>query len=197
MRVAALLTFVVLASAAPPQAPDSRPSPYGSPKYVAPQNAPSSIVVVGSKEPGERLIVTGQVTDGTKPLAGISIYVFHTDADGLYTRDGRNSDETARLHGAMRSDANGRYRFETIRPGNYPGFPPVPAHVHYVVRAPGYKLMMFELWFEDDHALAERRSVGMPDVPAIYPPNAVAIRPVTRDAGGVWHSTRDLTMVRE
>ena len=197
MRVAALLTFVALASAAASQAPDLIPAPYLSPKYVAPQNAPSSIVVAGKKEPGERLIVTGQVTDGTKPLAGVSIYVFHTDADGLYTKNGGNSDETARLHGVMRSDANGRYRYETIRPGGYPGFPPNPAHVHYVVRAPGYKFMMFELWFEDDPALAERRKVGKPDVPAIYPPNAVAIRPVTRDAGGVWHSTRDLEMARE
>lgn len=197
MRVAALLMFVALASAAPSQAPDPSPSPYLSPKYVAPQNTPSSIVVVGKQEPGERLIVTGQVTDGTKPLADVSIYVFQTDANGLYTTDGRNSDENARLHGAMRSDANGRYRYETIRPGGYPGFPPNPAHVHYVVRAPGYKFMMFELWFEDDPALAERRKVGRPDVPAIYPPYAVAIRPVTRDAGGVWHSTRDLTMLRE
>jgi protocatechuate 3,4-dioxygenase beta subunit len=197
MHVAALLPLVVLASAAPSQAPGLIPVPYLSPRYLAPKNAPSSIVVAGKQEPGERLIVTGQVTDGTKPLAGVSIYVFHTDAHGLYTTDGRNSDENARLHGAMRSDANGRYRYETIRPGGYPGFPPTPAHVHYVVRAPGYKPIMFELWFEDDPALAERRKVGKPDVPTVYSPNAVAIRPVTRDAGGVWHSTRDLTMVRE
>jgi protocatechuate 3,4-dioxygenase beta subunit len=197
MRVASLLAFVVLASAAPSQAPDLIPAPYLSPKYVAPQNAPSSIVVAGKGEPGERLIVTGRVTDGTKPLAGVSIYVFHTDANGLYTTDGHNSDETARLHGAMRSDANGRYRYETIRPGGYPTFPPAPAHVHYVVRAPGYKPMMVELWFADDPALAERRRVGRPDVPTTYPPNAVAIRAVTRDADGVWHTTRDFEMVRE
>src|ERR1700730_17497090 len=111
MRVPSLLTFVVLAAAAPSsQAPALIPAPYLSPKYVAPQNAPSSIVVAGKGEPGERLIVTGQVTDGTKPLVGVSIYVFHTDADGMYTRDGSIGDENARLHGAMRSDANGRYR---------------------------------------------------------------------------------------
>ena len=42
------------------------------------------------------MIVTGQVTDEAKPLAGVSIYVFHTDAKGLYTIDGGNSDENAR-----------------------------------------------------------------------------------------------------
>ena len=172
------------------------PAPYLSPKYVAPKNAPSTIAVAAREEPGERLIVTGQVTDGTKPLPGVSIYVFHTDANGRYTTDGGNRDENARLHGAMRSDANGRYRYDTIRPGNYPGGTS-PAHVHYVVRAPGYKSRMFEIWFEDDPVLAALRQAGLPDVPAEYPPWAVAIRPVTRDAGGVWHSTRDLTMVRE
>jgi hypothetical protein len=69
--------------------------------------------------------------------------------------------------------------------------------VHYVVTAPGYKPRMFELWFEDDPILADRRKAGLPDVPTIYPPDAVGIRPATRDAGGVWHSTRDLEMVRE
>jgi hypothetical protein len=63
--------------------------------------------------------------------------------------------------------------------------------VHYVVRAPGYKPRLFEIWFEDDPVLAALRKAGLPDVPAVYPPWAVEIRPVTRDADGVWHSTRD------
>jgi len=90
-----------------------------------------------------------QVTDEAKPLAGVSIYVSHSDAKGLYTIDGSNSDENARLHGAMRSDANGRYRYETIRPKGYGN---APAHVHCVATAPGYKPRTFELWFEDQHA---------------------------------------------
>ena len=61
----------------------SRPV-YLSPKYVAPQDAPSSIVVAGKEEPGERMIVTGQATARGKSLAGVSVYVFHADAAGLY-----------------------------------------------------------------------------------------------------------------
>jgi hypothetical protein len=75
---------------------------YVSPKFVAPTNAPSTVVVAGNEEPGQRLIVTGQVTAGLKPLAGVSIYVFQTDANGQYTTDGSDPDENARLHGAMR-----------------------------------------------------------------------------------------------
>jgi protocatechuate 3,4-dioxygenase beta subunit len=134
MRVALLFTVAVLASVAASQAQEWIPPVYLSPKYVAPRDAPSSIVVAGKEEAGERMIVTGQATAGGKPVAGVSIYVFHADADGLYTKDGGpQSDENARLHGALRTDANGRYRYETIRPRGYGNNP---AHLHHVVSAP-------------------------------------------------------------
>ena len=57
MRVVLLLMFVVFASAAPSHAPDLIPAAYLSPQYVAPPDAPASIVVVGKDEPGERLVV--------------------------------------------------------------------------------------------------------------------------------------------
>lgn len=194
MRRALPLALAVLISAAP-SSQELIPAPYLSPRYVAPPDAPWSIVVTGKDEPGERFIVTGRVLHGDTPLAGVSIYVFQADADGLYTRDGTNSDQNARLHGAMRSDAKGRYRFETIRPKGYGG---APAHVHYVVTAPGYKTRMFDLWLADDPILVERRKAGLPEVwVALDVPGMVVARPVTRDAAGVWHATRDLDMLPE
>ena len=163
---------------------------------MAPATASSSTVVVGREEPGDRLVVTGVVLDGRtgRPLADVSLYVFHTDITGRYVPgSGRDSDENARLHGVMRTDAEGRYRFETIRPGGYPQGG-APAHVHYVVTKPGYGPRMFELWFDDDAILAAWRKAGRPDVPAGYPPDAVEVRPVTRDSAGVWHATRDLKL---
>ena len=192
MRLASLLAllFVTLGSAAA----DLIPSEYVAEKYVAPRNARFSIVVAGPGEPGDRFVVTGRVLDGNKPLAGISIYVFHTDAKGLYARDGVNNDENARLHGAMRSDAEGRYRFETIRPKGYDN---EPAHVHYVVIAPGYKPRMFDLWLADDPILMQRRKDGLPELWFESAPGRIAVRPVTRDASGTWRATRDLEMLRQ
>lgn len=184
------LLLVTLGSAAA----DLIPSEYVTEKYVAPRDAPSSIVVAGPEEPGERFVVAGRVLDGNRPLAGISIYVFHTDADGRYARDGLNNDANARLHGAMRSDAEGRYRFETIRPRGYDG---EPAHVHYVVIAPGYKPRMFDLWLADDPILEQRRRDGLPELWFESAPGRIAIRPVTRDAQGTWQATRDLEMLRQ
>jgi hypothetical protein len=128
---------------------------------------------------------------GRSPL---SIYVFHADANGLYARDGINNDEDARLHGAMRSDAEGRYRFETIRPKGYDG---EPAHVHYVVIAPGYKPRIFDLWLADDPILERRRKEGLPELWYEIAPGRVLVSPVTRDANGTWRATRDLEMLRQ
>src|SRR4051794_29120343 len=95
-----------------PQDSELIPKAYLAAKYVAPANAPSDTVIAGRTERGDRLIVTGRALDRGRPVAGVSIYAFHADADGLYTRDGRNSDENATLFATLRTDAQGRYRYE-------------------------------------------------------------------------------------
>lgn len=197
MRIAPFLVVVVLASAASGQEPELIPAPYLAPKYVAPQNAPSSVVIAGKNEQGARLVVTGRTLDGATPVADVSIYAFHTDVNGLYAAKGidpREAELNPRFYGAMRTDANGRYRYETIRPGSYSNNA---THVHYVVIAPGYKPRMFDLWFQDDPILAARRAAGQPEVPPVLQGDYLAIRPVTRDATGVWHVTHDLAMLKE
>jgi protocatechuate 3,4-dioxygenase beta subunit len=196
MRIVAFLVVLVLASAASGQE-QLVPAPYLAAKYVAPQNAPSSVVIAGKNEPGERLVVTGRTLDDGTPVAGVSIYAFHSDVNGLYAAKDMNPREaelSPRLYGAMRTDANGRFRYETIRPGSYNNNA---AHVHYIVTAPGYKPRMFDLWFQDDAILAARRAIGQPEVPPALQGDYLAIRPVMRDATGVSHVTHDLAMLKE
>ena len=54
---------------------------------VAPENAPNGITIAKKDEPGERMMVEGVVTDGTNPIQGASVYVYHTDAEGKYAED--------------------------------------------------------------------------------------------------------------
>lgn len=100
-------------------------------------------------------------------MAGVSVYVFHTDAEGRYAKDisGNEAELNPRLHGALRTDAQGRYGYETIRPGSYDNNP---AHVHYVVVAPRYKPRLLDLWFEDDPILVARRERRRAGSPAGY-----------------------------
>lgn len=62
MRIASLLALLFATFGA--AAADLIPAEYVTEKYVAPSDAPSSIVVAGTEEPGERLVVTGRVLDG-------------------------------------------------------------------------------------------------------------------------------------
>jgi protocatechuate 3,4-dioxygenase beta subunit len=194
VRAATFVGSVLLAIAVGAQTPSLIPREYLAPKYLAASDAPSSIVVAGPDEPGERLVVTGRVLYGTKPVAGASVYVFHTDVKGLYApgRSGPDAELDPRLHGAVRTDAQGGYRYETIRPGSYNNNA---AHVHYVVVAPGYQPRMFDLWFQDDPILIALRQSGQPQIPQSLrnspfykaAPDGIAIRPVIRDPTGVSH----------
>lgn len=124
---------------------------------VAPGNAPSRVVVPPANEPGESLVISGVVfkADGRTPLADASVYVYQTDAAGAYAKDNVRASDNPRLRGYLRTDAEGRYEFRTIRPGSYPGTRN-PGHIHYHVNAPGHSERVFEIVFEGDTLIPEQ-----------------------------------------
>src|SRR5262245_28462990 len=156
---------------------------------VAKKDAPAKINIAAKDEPGERLIVIGQVfgPDGKTPLAGASVYVYHTDAKGLYS-PGTNDNRNPRLRGYMRTDAKGRYEYSTIKPAPYPNNGP-PAHIHYVVNAPGHQERIFEIVFEGDPKIDERMRAE-----AAKEGSAFSIRGLTRGQQGVWRCAQDVKM---
>jgi protocatechuate 3,4-dioxygenase beta subunit len=157
---------------------------------TAEKNAPSKTTVTTREEPGERLVVSGVVfgADGKTPLAGASVYVYHTDATGRYTPGATDDNRNPRLRGYMRTDAQGRYEYSTIKPAPYPGNGP-PAHIHYHVNSTGYQERVFEIVFEGDPKISNdiRTRAAQPD-------SAFSIRKLTRDAQGTWHCTQDVTL---
>jgi protocatechuate 3,4-dioxygenase beta subunit len=145
-----------------------------------------SIVIARPDEPGQRMIVEGRVLgrDGETPVAGATVFVFHTDNEGYYSPDGMDESD-ARLCGLMLTDSEGRYRYETIKPAHYATGGP-PAHVHYRVWGADLSRQSFSLQFEGDPKLGERG----PDASAN--PTWATIRPVDRGEDGVLRVIRDL-----
>jgi protocatechuate 3,4-dioxygenase beta subunit len=96
--------------------------------WLPPPDAPSEIVIARPAAGEQELVVAGQVfhPDGETPAPGVVLYVYHTDARGYY-RDRPGS--PMKYHGWMRTDREGRYRYRTIRPAQYPSRT-VSAHVH-------------------------------------------------------------------
>lgn len=92
-------------------------------------------------EPGQPLLIRGIVrrTDGRTPASDVVVYAYHTNPAGLYA-DGSGVSDASRLHGRfrgwIRTGADGRYEFRTIKPGVYPDRRG-PAHVHLTIVEPG------------------------------------------------------------
>lgn len=118
------------------------------------------------------------------PLAGVTLYVYHVDRDGLYAR---REERYPRLAGVLRTDSEGRYRVQSTLPGQYGGAP----HIH------------FEAWGPDLPARSWFANMGPDEKPDSAWGQMAADRRrtmderksetfVTRDARGVFHAHHDL-----
>ena len=92
--------------------------------------------IAPDSEPGTPLVIHGRAyaADRKTPLANAVVFAYHTDKDGLYDRPG-TSNLSWRLRGWAQTDGEGRFEFQTIRPGAYPGRK-VAEHVHFNVCSP-------------------------------------------------------------
>jgi protocatechuate 3,4-dioxygenase beta subunit len=106
--------------------------------YYTP-GAPERDDLVEEGMPGAVLIVTGWVVDtACEPLADATIDVWQADAGGVYDNEGY------RLRGVTRTDADGRYAFRTVVPGQYPGRT---EHIHVKVTPAGGRTLTSQIYF--------------------------------------------------
>lgn len=90
--------------------------------------------VPASDAGGEKLMITATVLEpGCRPASGADVRAWHTDARGLYAPSG-SPNECCFFGGTVRTDQNGRFRLDTIRPAKYPEPGGPPAHIHFEIR---------------------------------------------------------------
>lgn len=114
---------------------------------------------------GEPLYVSGKVVDESgAPIVGALLDVWQTSTDGFYdVQDARQPEMN--LRGQFTTGADGRYFFRSIKPSSYPipsdgtvgrmlaalgRHPMRPAHVHFIVTAPGYDSVTTHVFVEGD-----------------------------------------------
>ncbi|WP_427306999.1 dioxygenase [Cupriavidus sp. H39] len=132
--------------------------------------------IVQDQAPGVPLFVSGQVraSDGTA-LGGALVEVWQASPVGLYD----NQDPTQpdrNLRGVFHADGDGRYGFRTVRPAGYPvptagpvgtllaaqqRHPYRPAHLHFIVAAPGYRTLVTQVFADDDAHLRSDVTFGV------------------------------------
>jgi len=132
--------------------------------------------IVGVDRNGTVTYMSGKVSDlHGNPIPGAELDVWQAAADGLYDVQDPSLNEI-NMRGKFRADQDGRYLVKTTRPVAYqiPADGPVgemlratnrhawrPAHVHFVVSAPGYSPVTTHVFDSVDKYLDEDAVFGV------------------------------------
>ncbi|MFI5839318.1 protocatechuate 3,4-dioxygenase subunit beta [Catenuloplanes sp. NPDC051500] len=118
----------------------------------------------GGEAQGQRIIVHGQVRDaGGRPIPHTLVEVWQANAAGRYQHRWDQHDAPVDPHftgvGRCLTDADGHYRFVTVKPGAYPwGNHPNawrPAHIHFSLLGRAFtQRLVTQMYFPDDPLFA-------------------------------------------
>jgi catechol 1,2-dioxygenase len=153
----------------------------------APHCAPGESIARGDT-PGIPLEVRGTVrTADGRPVAGATVDVWHASPVGMYENQDPDQPDM-NLRGRFMTDDKGEFFLRSVKPKGYPvptsgpcgdllraqlRQPYRPAHLHFMISKPGYRVLITQVFADDDELLpvdpvfgATRRLVGHFDVVA-------------------------------
>lgn len=126
---------------------------------------------------GEPTLVEGRVLDSEgRPISGATLDVWQTSDDGFYDVQQPEVQPQWNLRGIFTSDAEGRYWFRSVKPRYYPipddgpvgkllqklgRHPNRAAHLHFIVKAPGYDTLTTHIFTPDCTYLREDAVFGV------------------------------------
>jgi hydroxyquinol 1,2-dioxygenase len=145
----------------------------------APELPHGSLIARGEEAvSGETTVVHGRVLgEGGRPIDGATLDVWQASPAGLYDVQDPSQPEM-NLRGLFRSGGEGEFWFKTVKPAAYPipedgpvgdllratgRHPMRPAHIHFMVRAPGHKSLITHIFVEGDPYLESDAVFGVKD----------------------------------
>jgi protocatechuate 3,4-dioxygenase, beta subunit len=157
-----------------------------------PAKLSASASLAPTNEPGEKLAITGTIfkRDGKTPASDVILYVYHTNAKGLYSPapNQKGAKRHGHLRGWIKTDASGKYSITTIRPASYPNGR-APQHIHPLIKEPGLSLYWIdEFLFDDDPYLTNEEKSHQ------QKRGGSGIIHLTKNTEGVWIGKRDITL---
>ncbi|CDM60979.1 MULTISPECIES: dioxygenase [Rhizobium] len=125
--------------------------------------------IARSETPGPALFFKGRVIglDGA-PVAGAKLDIWQASPVGLYENQDADQDDF-NLRGVFHTDEAGSFHFTSVKPAGYPvptdgpvgvllhaqhRHPMRPAHIHFIVSAPGHKTLITQIFSDTPQALA-------------------------------------------
>ena len=146
---------------------------------------------------GEPCVVRGTIkTADGRPIAGAALDIWETGEHGYDTQKGDAMD----LRGIFRTDAEGKFWFRCVKPVSYsvPCDGPVgamltatgrhpmrPAHLHFMITAPGYDCLVTHIFVKGDKYL---------DSDAVFGVKESLIVDFKKNAAGEWEASYDFVL---
>lgn len=160
----------------------------------APKRQLGESIVMNELKGADHTHMYGKVTDFTtgQPISNAEVDVWHTAPNGLYEQQDPDQPDF-NLRGRFYTGADGAYNFYCLRPTAYPipydgptgdllklldRHPMRPAHIHFIVSAPGYKPLVTQIFdrrdthIGDDAVFAVKDSLVVDFVPRQGDPKA-------------------------
>lgn len=161
-----------------------------------PSNLISTLSIAEKDEPGVELIISGTVykEDGRTPYPNVIIYAYQTDSKGYYSKKGTEKGAQkwhGYLHGWCKTDSNGYYKIQTIRPARYPDNS-MPAHIHAAVKKEdGQMYWISDFVFKDDDLVNEKYLFGIRNMVG-----GTGVVDVQKNAERKWIGERDIVLTK-
>jgi len=124
--------------------------------------------IARSETPGPTLFFSGRVIDiDGAPVAGAKLDIWQASPVGLYENQDSDQDDF-NLRGVFHTNEAGSFRFKSVKPAGYPvptdgpvgvllhaqkRHPMRPAHIHFIVSAPGHKTLITQIFSDTEEAL--------------------------------------------
>jgi protocatechuate 3,4-dioxygenase beta subunit len=151
------LSTAILAQSRLPRTPGQILGPFYPVGAKAAQSTDLTIIPGrGGRAEGQVLHVGGRVLNlAGKPVRNAEIEIWQANQNGRYTHP--SDDNSAPLDpnfegfAVFKTDADGRYKFKTIKPGGYPAGPNLirPPHIHFQVTGRSDRLVT-QMYFENE-----------------------------------------------
>jgi len=141
-------------------------------------------------DPGPKLVISGTIyqRDGKTPAKDVILYVYHTDQKGIYAKKGGDNGRHGYIRGWVKTGADGKYTFYTLRPASYPNSK-IPQHIHPIIKEPGKnEYWVDEYLFSDDPFLTANEKSHLENR------GGNGILELKKDAKGVWSARRDIVL---
>jgi len=150
-----LLPATTVGAARPIATPSQTEGPFYPTGAARPSDRDADLLILSGRPgqaAGDTIYVKGRVStlDGAA-ISGAEVQIWQANAKGVYNHPSDGNDPTFQGFGAVATDAEGRYRFRTLRPAGYGSmFFRRPPHIHFKVLIRGRPVLTTQMYFADE-----------------------------------------------